>query len=205
MTAVQAPRRPAYRPFHTTVEALGVFSQRLHSRARITCGLMTPLSILGRSAITQAPSLVSGHFARHNSSGTLAFAAAPASHHPPRRSRPAIAHTSARVHRHPYISTPHLTGMQRISTAFSRMDTGGFRNDKNEDVHIVAARTDSGVTSAFYTGETHVMATRSRMNTGNLEGVFGRSVRAYRFGSASRARYLGLINPSSMARSGHLR
>jgi hypothetical protein len=36
----------------------------------ITCGLMTRLSMLGKSAITQAAPSVLSHFPRHNSNGT---------------------------------------------------------------------------------------------------------------------------------------
>src|SRR5215831_1173681 len=71
MIAVIAPRRPAYRPFHVTLEGfLGVLPQRTQSFSPFTCGRITLLSMFGTSAIIQPPSLVSSHFARHNSNGT---------------------------------------------------------------------------------------------------------------------------------------
>src|SRR6266436_6152076 len=70
MMAVIAPRRPAYIPFHSTFEALGVLPQRTHSFSPFTCGRITLLSMLGRSAITQFSPRGCSHVARHNTNGT---------------------------------------------------------------------------------------------------------------------------------------
>src|SRR5437764_14809410 len=68
--AVQAPRRPAYKPFHVMVEGLVILPQRSHHLSPLTCGRMMRFSMLGRSAMTQFSPWGFSHFARHNISGT---------------------------------------------------------------------------------------------------------------------------------------
>src|ERR1700688_360375 len=79
MTAVQAPLRPAYKPFHVTLEAFGTSLQPAHAFNFASLFspemwvLITRLVRFGRSAITKAASPVSSHFARHSSNGTRSW------------------------------------------------------------------------------------------------------------------------------------